>query len=165
MRSTRPSPASTDRPISSAASARRWSPTAASSWRPFAPASVCGWERTSAISASLRTRRGIRSDRSGLTLLAGSRGLGEIELEAMRVRQGADDLVSLGIGKADEGRAQLGPAGVLPIVGDERFQRRDHGKRLDRLAQSRDVGLELVGFGPLPVVVDVADGSGADVAS
>src|SRR5439155_12402974 len=36
--------------------------------------------------------------------------------------------------------------------------------RLDRLTQRRDVGLQLVGFWPLPVVVDVADGSGADVA-
>src|SRR2546429_336827 len=43
MRSTRASPASTDLPISSAAAARPWSPTAASSSHPFAPAAVVGF--------------------------------------------------------------------------------------------------------------------------
>jgi hypothetical protein len=43
-------------------------------------------------------------------------------------------------------------------VGDQRFQRRDHRERLDRLAQCGDAVLQLLGIGALPVVVDVADG-------
>ena len=63
------------------------------------------------------------------------RCLGEIEREAMRLDQGANDLVRLGSREVDEGRAQLGPIRILAVMGDERLQCWNHGECLDRLGQ------------------------------
>ena len=79
---------------------------------------------------------------------AGASGrLGKVEREAVRLGQRAHHLLGVRRRQRHERRAHLGPAGIAAVVGDQRLERRDHRVGLDRLADGRDAGLQLLGFG------------------
>src|SRR3984893_12771721 len=61
------------------------------------------------------------------------------------------------------GGANRGPVRVVVEMRNDAFQRRDHRIGLQRLAQSRDLGLQGVGLRPAPVFINLADSRDVDI--
>src|SRR5690606_4585788 len=71
---------------------------------------------------------------AGVDAMAASRGLGEVQLEAMNFGERTDGLLGFLLREFGEGRPEFCPERVLAVVRQQRLEHRDHRILLDRHA-------------------------------
>src|SRR6202035_599766 len=119
-----------------------------------APRAAPGWRARSARKRlGVRWQPWLRRHRA--------RSLSERKAELGEV---GDQRRGLRLVERDERRANRGPVRVVVEMRNDAFQRRDHRIGLQRLAQSRDLGLQALRLWSAPVFVDFANPRDVDVA-